>query len=62
MEAFLKADTKQQKQSGTKEDFKKKEELLESLRDRFAKKEHLKLASLSAKHMEKEDRKRGEKI
>ena len=62
MEAFLKADTKQRKQSGTEEDFKEKEELLESLRDRFAKKEHMKQASLSAKHKEKEDRERGEKI
>ena len=62
MEAFLKADTKQRKQSGTEEDFKEKEELLESLRDWFAKKEHMKQASLSAKHKEKEDRERGEKI
>ena len=61
MEAFLKADTKQQKQSGTEKDFKEKEELLESLKDRFAK-EHMKQASLSAKHKEKEDRERGEKI
>ena len=62
MEAFLKADTKQCKQSGTEEDFKEKEELLESLRDKFAKKDSQKQASLSAKHREKEDRERGEKI
>ena len=61
MEMFLKADTKQCKQSGTEEDFKEKEELMDSLRDKFAKKDSQKQASLSAKH-KKEDHERGEKI
>ena len=62
MEAFLKADTKQRKQSGTEEEFKEKEELMESLREKFAKRDSQKQASLSAKQKEKEDRERGEQI
>jgi hypothetical protein len=62
MEAFLKADTKQRKQSGTEEEFKEKEELMESLREKFAKRYSQKQASLSAKQKEKEDRERGEQI
>ena len=62
MEAFLNADTRQRKQSGTEEDFKEKQLLLESLRDKFEEREMFKQATAAARKKEKEDRAKGEKL
>ena len=62
MEAFLNADTRQRKQSGTEEEFKEKQLLLESLHDRFEEREMSKQAAAAARKKEKEDKERGEKL
>ena len=62
METFVNADTRQRKQSGTEEEFKAKQLLLESLHDRFEEIKMSKQAAAAAMKKEKEDKERGEKL
>ena len=58
MDSFVKSGAKQRKQSGMEEEFKEKEQLLESLRGRFMDKDQ----KQAAKIKEKENREKGEKL
>ena len=60
MEAFLSADARQHKQSGTEEEFREKEQLLESLREKFEERDMTKHAAAAARKKEKEDTDKGE--
>ena len=62
MESFLNADAGQRKQSGTEEEFKVKQLLLESLRDIFCERELSKQAAVEARRKEKKDKESGEKL
>ena len=62
MEAFHKADSRQRKQSGTEEEFEEKQQLLESLRERFGEREMSKQAAVEARKKEKKDKESGEKL
>ena len=48
MEAFLYTDARQPKQSGTEEEFKEKQLLFESLREKFSERELFKQAAIKA--------------
>ena len=58
MDNFVKSDAKQRKQSGTEEEFKKKEQLLESLQGRFMEKDQRQAAKIKGE----EYREEGEKL
>ena len=60
MDSIIKSDAKQRKQSGTEDEFKEKEKLLESLRNRFTEKDVQQKAN--ARQKEKENREKGEKL
>ena len=62
MEAFLYADARQCKQSGTEEEFKEKQLLLESLREKFSEREVSKQAAIEARRKEKKNEESGGKL
>ena len=60
LEASLSADARQRKQSGTEKEFREKEQLLESLREKFEERDMTKHAAAAARKKEKEDTDKGE--
>ena len=62
MEAFLSADTRQRKQSGTEKEFREREQLLESHREKFAERDMAKHAAAAARKKENEDKDEEEEL
>ena len=62
MDVYVKEDNRQRKQSGVETDFKEKEGLLESLREKFAEREMSKQAAASARKKEKGDKAKGQQM
>ena len=62
MEAFLSTDARQRKQSGTEEEFREREQLLESLREKIAERDMAKHNAAAARKKEKEDKDEGEQL
>ena len=63
LEASLSADARQRKQSGTEKEFREKEQLLESLREKFAERDMAKhAAAAGARKKEKEDKDKEEQL
>ena len=62
MEAFLSAHARQRKQSGTEEQIKEKEQLHESLREKFTERNLAKQAAAAARKKEKVDRDKGQQL
>ena len=60
MDSFIKSDAKQMKQSGTEDQFKEKQQLLESLRNRYTEKDVQQKANACQK--EKGNREKGEEL